>query len=106
MKLSDLLGADAYDESGRRLGRVHDVQLSQDGPMVGTTATFRMVGLIVSPNSLGSRLGLDSPAAKGPWLLTTLARWLQRNTMVIDWADVREVGDDKVVVADRRDRAS
>jgi sporulation protein YlmC with PRC-barrel domain len=105
MKLSELLGADAYDESGRRLGRVHDVRVVQDGPMVdGATATFRLASLIVSPHSLGSRLGLDRRSTRAPWLVAALARWLQRDTRIVDWGDVVEVGDDRVVV--RADAAS
>ena len=36
MRLSDLLGADVVDEAGRHAGRVHDVRLVQDGPLVGS----------------------------------------------------------------------
>ena len=35
MRLSELLGAEVLDEAGRSAGRVHDVRLVQDGPVLG-----------------------------------------------------------------------
>jgi sporulation protein YlmC with PRC-barrel domain len=35
MRLTDLLGAEVVDRSGQHAGRVHDVRLVQDGPLVG-----------------------------------------------------------------------
>ena len=35
MRLSDLLGAEVVDQAGESAGRVHDVRLVQDGPVLG-----------------------------------------------------------------------
>jgi sporulation protein YlmC with PRC-barrel domain len=37
MRLSELLGAEVVDEAGRSAGRVHDVRLVQDGPVVAAS---------------------------------------------------------------------
>ena len=38
MRLSDLLGAEVLDEAGGSAGRVHDVRLVQDGPVLVASA--------------------------------------------------------------------
>lgn len=58
MRLSELLGAEVVDEHGRSAGRVHDVRLEQDGPMIGTFgASLRLAGLIVGRRALAARFG-------------------------------------------------
>jgi sporulation protein YlmC with PRC-barrel domain len=100
MRLSDILGAEVFDESGRKLGRAHDVRMIQDGPMVSDVmASLRVVGIVVSPHSLGSRLGIDRGRVRGPWLLKFLVNRLQRKTSVVDWDNVRSVADNRIVVA-------
>jgi hypothetical protein len=66
MRLSDLLGAEVLDEAGRSAGRVHDVRLVQDGPVVGGFgAALRLDGLLVGRRAVGARLGYDRGKMKG-----------------------------------------
>ena len=102
MRLSEILGAEVVDTDGQVLGRAHDVRLIQDGPMVSDVMnSFRVVGVIVSPHSIGSRLGIDRGGVKGPWLLKFLVSRLQRKSRVIDWDDVRSVANDRIVIGRR-----
>jgi hypothetical protein len=89
VRLSDLLGAEVIDESGRRVGQVHDVRLVQDGPMVATWgAAFRVDGLVVGPGSMGVRLGVHRQQG-GPWLIKKL--FAHRRPRLIAWSDVADV---------------
>ena len=64
-------------------------------------ASFRVTGILVSSHSLGSRLGIDRGRVKGPWLLQAIVRRLQRDTRIVDWADVRSVADDRIMISAR-----
>ena len=89
MKLSELLDASVVDESGRELGRVHDVHLVQDGPLVpGFGAALRVNTLIVGRGTVGVRLGFRRDAMKGPLPLKVFFRWLLRQTEPIEWSRV------------------
>ena len=55
MRLTDLLGAEVVDRCGQRAGRVHDVHLVQDGPLVGGFgAGLRLGRLIVGRRAVGA----------------------------------------------------
>jgi hypothetical protein len=89
MRLSDLLHCRVTSTAGRQLGRVVDVRLVQDGPMVdGFGSALRVEGLLVGRSALGSRLGYHRGGLKGPWLLRVLFRALERRALQISWADV------------------
>ena len=71
MRLSDLLGKDVVTGSGRSLGRVHDVRLVQDGPLLPPWgAAFRVHELAVGRRSLGTRLGYDRGDVTRPAAVT------------------------------------
>ncbi len=78
MRLSDLLGLHVRDESGRRLGSVHDLR----GEL--SVSTLHVTGLVVGKLGVLERLGFGAPRS---------TRRL-RSHDVIRWADV--------VRADRR----
>jgi hypothetical protein len=55
MRLTDLLGAEVVGRCGQRAGRVHDVRLAQDGPLVGGFgAGLRLDRLIVGRRAVGA----------------------------------------------------
>jgi sporulation protein YlmC with PRC-barrel domain len=109
MRLSELLDRDVIDRDGQRIGHVHDVQLVQDGPPVGTWgAAFRLEGLVVGPGSIGTLLGMARPEVRGPWILKALFARRRSSRLLIPWDRVREIGDRHITadcVADECQRA-
>jgi sporulation protein YlmC with PRC-barrel domain len=100
MRLSDLLGAQAFDSDGQPLGAVRDVRLVQDGPIQGTFgAGFRVRGLVVGGSAVSSRLGYDRRGVRGPWVIAALARRLSRDNLYVPWDDVAGIDDRRVEVA-------
>jgi hypothetical protein len=74
MRLSELLGAEVVDQAGRSAGRVHDVRLVQDGPLIGGFgAGLRLDGLIVGRRAVGARLGYERGDMGGPLLVKLAA---------------------------------
>ena len=65
VRLSDLLGLHVRDESGRRLGSVHDVR----GEL--TPRALRATGLVLGRLGLLERLGIGAPGSTGGCALTT-----------------------------------
>ncbi len=74
-----LMGMDALNPDGSRLGRVLDGRLTplDGGPLVLTS-------LIVGHGRPGSLLGYDRREAQGPWLVRTVVRRLHRRTKSAD----------------------
>jgi sporulation protein YlmC with PRC-barrel domain len=100
MRLTDLLGADVVDPAGRTLGHVHDVRLTQEGPVMGSSdATFRVVGLVVGGTAFGARLGFGRRSVQGPWLLKRLFERLHADERFVPWASVRAVTEGTIHVA-------
>src|SRR5215218_2242776 len=86
MRLSDLLGAEVVDGTGGSAGRVHDVRLVQDGPVVGGFgAALRLDGLLVGRRAVGARLGYDRGKMKGPLPVKLLAGWLFHDGRYVEW---------------------
>ena len=100
MRLSDLLGAEVVDESGRSAGHVHDVRLVQDGPLVGAFgAGLRVDGLIVGRRSIGARLGYERGKMRGPLLVKLVAGWLSHDGRYVHWDRVQRVEPDRILVS-------
>ncbi|MDX6267425.1 MAG: hypothetical protein QOD70_2165 [Frankiales bacterium] len=85
MRGSDLLGAPVVSRSGAALGRVLDVRLVQDGPLLGAFAAMRVEGLVVGHRRTSARLGYDRVEAHGPLLVATVVRWLARDNRYLPW---------------------
>jgi sporulation protein YlmC with PRC-barrel domain len=94
MRLSDLLGAEVVDVDGLAIGQVHDVRLVQDGPLQGTFgAGLRVVGLLVGPMAVASRLGYERRRMHGPWAVAALARHLNRHVAYVPWETITDAHD-------------
>jgi sporulation protein YlmC with PRC-barrel domain len=78
-KLSSLLERPVVDESGRKLGRVHDVRVDSD---------CQVEALVIGSRGLLVRLGATRDSLPG--------------RDAVAWADVVEVTDDRIVVRDAR----
>jgi hypothetical protein len=88
MRGHELLGLPVVDPSGRELGRVLDVRLVQDGPLLGAFAALRVEGLVVGTRRATSRLGYDRYDAHGPWLVRVLVHRLLRGTGYLRWSEL------------------
>lgn len=93
MRLSEIIGAQARDSDGRRLGTVVDVRLTHnDG------AAPEVAALVISPRSSGSFLGYERNAVDAPALIARYLRWRHRGAFLVRWADVRRVGHRRVEI--------
>ena len=100
MRLSDLLGAEVVDEAGGSAGRVHDVRLVQDGPLVGGFgAALRLDGLIVGRRAVGARLGYERGKMKGPLPVRLVAGWLHHDGRYVEWGRVRAIEPNRIVIS-------
>jgi hypothetical protein len=88
-RLGLLLGRSVVDADGVRIGRVHDIRLRRDGPIIpGFGPALRLEGLIVGPTSLARRFGLGRPDVTGPWPLDVWGRRAARRAKVVPWERV------------------
>ena len=98
MLLSELIGTEVVDESGRRVGAVHDVAAVQDGPVMGGFgAALRIDALVVGSRGVWARLGVSDAHVQGPWIMRALARTVGGQQSV-SWDDVVAVEPDRIVV--------
>jgi hypothetical protein len=94
------------DSAGKDVGHVHDVRLVQDGPVVGSFgASFRLEGLIVGKGSVGTRLGYDRSAMKGPFVLKRLFAGM-RSVKFVDWHNVTAIEGNKIHIDVEAERLS
>jgi sporulation protein YlmC with PRC-barrel domain len=99
MRLSDLLGSEVIDATGRSLGHVHDVRLVADGPAMGAFGpALRIHGILVGPGSMGARLGLARNEMRGPWLLKLI--FGRRPRHLIDWEKIAAIGEKTISLAE------
>lgn len=98
--LAALIGAQAVDETGRSLGRVHDVRMRRDGPVLtpSNRATYRILGLILGAGTTGRRLGYTSPEVTGPLPLTAIFRARGRRSRYAEWGRVAALIGGMVII--------
>lgn len=85
-RLSDLLNGTAYDADGIAVGRVQDVRLVQDGPVVeGFGHKLRVDGVVIGKRARGLRLGFGRADVRGPWLLNVVFGRLARHARYYAW---------------------
>ena len=93
MRAADLLGRRVTGPGGEDLGRVLDIRVVQDGPLLGAYAALRVDGLVVGTRAVSSRLGYDRAGVGGPKLVSGVVHALMRNNRYLPWADVEETGE-------------
>ena len=99
MKLSEVLGAKVVTTDGVELGKVRDIWLRQDGPLLGLWGhALRIDALVVSRHAIGFDLGLRHGSIEGPKVLMALARRLPE-PRTIPWDQVISLGQPTVVRA-------
>jgi sporulation protein YlmC with PRC-barrel domain len=93
MRAADLLGRPVTAPDGRLIGKVLDIRVVQDGPLLGAFAALRVDGLVVGRRALASRLGYARAQVAGPVLVAALVRRLMRDNVYLPWSEVAEVGE-------------
>lgn len=101
MGASELLDLPVVGPGGRRHGKVIDVRLVQDGPLMGAYAALRVQGLVVGHHRVTAHLGYDRAGVSGPWLVGVVSRWLTRANRFVPWDEVRL--EDGVVRTEREE---
>jgi len=103
MRLTDVLDAEVVGRDGARIGRVSDVRLVQDGPILGEWgAAFRIRDLIVTPRRTADWFGYERPEMNGPWMLNALFRFVHRGAVLVDWSLVTDCSERRIVVDGER----
>jgi hypothetical protein len=104
MRLTELLGAEVVDRAGRSAGRVHDVRLVQDGPVLGGFgAGLRLDGLIIGRRAVGARLGYERSDMHGPLLVKLVAGWLRHDGRYVPWDRVEAVEPHRIHISGSAD---
>jgi sporulation protein YlmC with PRC-barrel domain len=94
MLLSDLFRCDVVDVEGRRLGRVLDTLLVQNGPIVGGFGAQLVVeGIAIGRASLSERLGYHRNAVQGPALVRWVLERIERRARFAPWQQVAGIDD-------------
>lgn len=96
MQLSELLGLEVRDETGRRLGTVVDVRLTVEGNLDERPSAPEVFGILVSPRTRSSYLGYERSDARRPAVLAALLRWRHRGTFLVLWGDIAKIDEDAV----------
>ncbi|MFI9592291.1 hypothetical protein [Nonomuraea sp. NPDC052265] len=80
-------GRTVTDAAGEVVGRVADVRLRQDGPLLmGVQNAFRISDLIVVPRRTGKLFGYErGPGGRAPWLVETLIRHRLKGSKLVAW---------------------
>ena len=99
MRISDLLASEVRKADGTPVGRVREVRVVQDGPIVNDLqAAFRVDALIVGRGSLGVRLGYHAGRIRGPWLLNVIFGRTKHRVHEISMDDVAHWDDTERIV--------
>jgi uncharacterized protein YrrD len=100
MRLTELLGAEVVDRAGQSAGRVHDVRLVQDGPLIGGFgASLRLDGLIVGRRAVGARLGYERRRMKGPLPVKLLFGWLHHDGRYVEWDQITSIESERIMIS-------
>lgn len=89
-RISAYMGSTVTDSAGEVVGRVADVVLRQDGPLLmGVQHAFRISGLIVVPRWTGKLLGYErGPGGRAPWLVSAVIRRHLKDSRLVAWEQV------------------
>lgn len=102
-RISDFMGATVTDSEGEVVGKVADVRLRQDGPLLmGVQNAFRLSGLVVVPRWTGKLFGYErGPGGRAPLLVRALIRRRLAGSKLVAWEQVEGPGLRLNVPADR-----
>jgi hypothetical protein len=104
MRMGELLRSVVVDVDGRRVGRVHDLRLVQDGPaLAGFGPALRLDGLVVGRGSLAIRLGYHRAGVTGPFLLGRVFRALEGRARYVPWDRVSDRAEHQLTLSCRLD---
>jgi hypothetical protein len=92
VRAADLIGLEVLGPGDRRLGRVLDARVVQDGPLMGAFAALRVESLVVGNHGFAQHLGYDRQSTHGPWLVKSAVRWLTRGNRTLPWGEARIEG--------------
>jgi hypothetical protein len=91
LRLSELIGSEVRDGNRRRVGRVCDVRLVQDGREIEAFGrAFRIEGILVGPRA-ARRMGVTRPDIKRPLLFRLIGQSAERRTRFYAWDRVQAV---------------
>jgi sporulation protein YlmC with PRC-barrel domain len=100
MRLSDLLDSEVIDETGKKIGRVHEVRASQNGPLQDAFgAALTVEGLIVGRGSIGTRLGFDRTDVKSPAAVRWIFEGIKGKRLFIPWDKITAIHEAGIHVA-------
>jgi hypothetical protein len=89
MTLADLLGCAVVDHRGANVGRVCDVRLRQDGPLLGgITAALRVDAVLLGRSGAAERLGYIHGGLTKPRLLRWVLRRFAGPMILVPWEGV------------------
>jgi hypothetical protein len=87
IRTSEILGVRVIDRDGQHVGKVHDIRVKRDGPVIGQFGpAYRVRTLIVGAAAVGARLGYGTGDVKGPWLVQRLFRRMHGDGVMVDWS--------------------
>jgi sporulation protein YlmC with PRC-barrel domain len=85
MRLSELLDRPVFDAGGRRIGKVQDVLVHDNEPMLsGRYDALTVEGLVIGGHH-GTRLGFERGRAQGPWPISLMFRRFERRARFVPW---------------------
>jgi sporulation protein YlmC with PRC-barrel domain len=101
VRLAELAGARLIDSTGRDVATVHDLRLSQDGPVHEATAraAYRVRGLVVGPGHVGLHMGYGGREVVGPALLSGPLGRLAKRARLVDWSLIEELSPGRVRIS-------
>ncbi|GAA4896253.1 hypothetical protein ACFPM3_15915 [Streptomyces coeruleoprunus] len=94
MRASDLLRAEVVDETGHRLGTVHDLRVVRSS----TSAPWQLQAVVVGATGVAHRLGYATGEVRGPAPLSRTAHRLARRSQVVAWSRVIAYGEGRITV--------
>jgi hypothetical protein len=94
LRLGLLFGRPAVDVDNQPIGRVHDIRLRRDGPIIpGFGPALRVDGLVIGRASIANRLGLDRHDITGPWPLNAWGKSAARRALYVPWEHLDVTAD-------------
>jgi sporulation protein YlmC with PRC-barrel domain len=101
MQLNELLGQRVTDGTGDDIGRVADVRLVQDGPLLASmNRALRIDGLIIVQRRATRLLGYERHV--GPALLRWLIHRRLGNVWYLPWHEIDRIADGRVTIRPSR----